>query len=358
MKIDFVINSLIAGGAERVMVLLADHFASKGHDVTIITFNEPEEFKFSDNVKRVRLHHGKISNHTIRSIKNLTSYYRRKNNRPNVIIPFMTHGNFIGILVGRLLGIKVLSSEHNNHLKKTDRIGHFTKKYLYRYSNALTVLTSFDVEYYKKNGAKVYIMPNPCSFNILENRENPREKVAVAVGNLDRYHHKGFDNLIPLIAPVLKENPEWRLKIVGAGKDGLIFLTDLAETHGISEQVEFTGFSSNVAEIMKKSEIFILSSRFEGLPMVMLEAMSQGLACVSYNCKTGPSDIIQDGVNGLLVEDQDQEAMANALRRIINDGELRSMLGKQALGSLERFDMNAIYENYLKIFKEIGAYSG
>ena len=353
MKIDFVINSLIGGGAERVIVLLADYFASKGHEITLITFNDPEEFKFSKKVKRVRLHHGKISNHTIRSIWNLTRYYQKKINRPNVLIPFMTHGNFIGILVGRLWGIKVLSSEHNNHLKKTDLIGHITKKYLYRYSNGLTVLTSFDVDYYKKNGAKVFIMPNPCSFDILEHRSGNREKVIVAVGNLDRFHHKGFDNLIPLIVPVLKENPEWKLKIVGAGENGLQKLTELVNEHQIERQVEFTGFRRDVARIMRESEIFVLSSRFEGLPMVMLEAMSQGLVCVSYNCKTGPSDIIENEVNGLLVEDQNQKALADALRRVINDTDLRNKLGESSLKSLDQFNINSIYNKYMGIIKEI-----
>src|SRR5690606_38672320 len=134
-------------------------------------------------------------------------------------------------LVGHLMGIKVISSEHSICLRETNKIEHITKKYLYRYSSALTVLTSCDVDYYKKNGARVYVMPNPCPFTAIENRNVPREKVILAVGNLDRYHTKGFDNLIPLISPILKENPDWKLKIVGAGVEGLTFLNKLAKSH-------------------------------------------------------------------------------------------------------------------------------
>lgn len=350
MKIDFVINSLVGGGAERVMVLLANYFAFKGHDISIITFNEPDDFELNKEVKRVKLHHGTIKNHTIRSLLNLTKFYAKKKNRPQVMIPFMTHGNFIGILVSKIYGIKTISSEHNNHLKKTDRIGAFTKKYLYRFTNVLTVLTAYDVPFYTKHGAKVEIMPNPCTFKALVERKKNREKVIVAVGDLNRYHHKGFDNLIPLIAPVLKKHPKWSLKIVGAGNKGLTLLQGLTARHGIADQVIFTGFSDKVADIMKVSEIFILPSRFEGLPMVLLEAMSQGLACLAYDCVTGPSDIIEDKVSGLLAENQNPDEMAHLLQNLIEDESLRYELGSNAIRSLDRFSIDVIYQKYMHIF--------
>lgn len=353
MKIDFVINSLVGGGAERVMVLLANYFSSKGHTVSIITFNEPDDFELDPKVTRVKLHHGKIKNHTIRSIFNLTKFYRDRENRPQVMIPFMTHGNFIGILVSKIYSIKTIASEHNNHLKKTDFIGAFTKKFLYRFSNVLTVLTAYDVPFYKKNGARVEVMPNPCTFKALQTRNPDREKVIMAVGDLNRYFHKGFDNLIPLAAPVLKKNPEWKLKIVGAGDKGLKFLQNLTSEYGVEDQVIFTGFSDKVAEIMKVSEIFILPSRFEGLPMVLLEAMSQGLACLAYDCITGPSDIIDDKVTGLLAENQKPDVMAQLLQKLIEDDHLRDTLGSNAITSLDRFRIDVIYEKYMHLFTKL-----
>ncbi|WP_340202377.1 glycosyltransferase family 4 protein [Ascidiimonas sp. W6] len=353
MKIDFVINSLVGGGAERVMVLLANYFSSKGHDISIITFNEPDDFELDPQVKRVKLHQGNIKNHTIRSILNLTKYYTKRKNRPQVMIPFMTHGNFIGILVSKLYGIKTVSSEHNNHLKKTDQIGAFTKKYLYRFTNVLTVLTAYDVPFYKKHKATVEVMPNPCTFKALDLRNPEREKVIIAVGDLNRYHHKGFDNLIPLIAPVLEKYPKWKLKMIGAGNEGLTMLQGLTAKHGISDQVIFTGFSDKVADIMKVSEIFILPSRFEGLPMVLLEAMSQGLACLAYDCITGPSDIIEDKISGLLVENQNPDKMAELLQKLIDNDSLRQELGSNAIKSLGRFRIEVIYQKYMHIFTNL-----
>lgn len=353
MKIHFVINSLVAGGAERVLVLLANYFSSRGHNVAIVTFNEPDFFSAHPDVKRIKLHGGNIKNHTIRSILNLGKLYIKKKNRPDVLIPFMTPTNLIGIIIGKLFGIKVIASEHNNHLKKIDKIGNFTRDYAYRFTDALTVLTDFDKEYYKKRKANVHIMPNPSTFKIYREDKRNRNKVILAVGDLNRYYHKGFDNLIPIIAPVLKNNSDWRLKIVGGGDEGFKFLTELVEKHDIANQVIFEGYSSNVAEIMRESEIYIMTSRFEGLPMVLLEAMSQGMACISFDCKTGPSDIITNDLNGLLVEDQNFDDMTKNLNLLINDEERRIKYANNSLDSLEKFKIENIYNKYLKIFESI-----
>mgnify|MGYP000029409952 CR=1 FL=1 len=353
MKIHFLVNSLVAGGAERVLILLANHFEEKGQDVTIITFNEPEVFSANDNVKRIKLHGGRIKNHMIRSTINLASLYSKKKNRPDVLIPFMTQTNLIGILVGKLYGIKVVSAEHNNHLKEINSIGNFTRNTAYKYSDALTVLTAFDEKFYKSRNVNVHIMPNPSTFSVFKETTRQREKIILAVGDLNRYHHKGFDNLIPIITPVLKKHPEWKLKLVGGGDDGLKFITELVEKHNISDQVIFEGYSTEVAKIMRESEIYIMTSRFEGLPMVLLEAMSQGMACISFDCKTGPSDIITDNVNGILVEDQNFNAMSKALDQLINTPEQRAKLAANGINSLDNFKIDVIYEKYLDIFESI-----
>ena len=104
---------------------------------------------------------------------------------------------------------------------------------------------------------------------------------------------------------------------------------------------------------MKKAEIFILSSRFEGLPMVIMEALSQGMACIAYDCKTGPSDIIVNGTNGLLIEDQNIVAMQESLGLLINNKKLRKELSDNALTSLDRFSMQTIITKWEELFAKI-----
>jgi GalNAc-alpha-(1->4)-GalNAc-alpha-(1->3)-diNAcBac-PP-undecaprenol alpha-1,4-N-acetyl-D-galactosaminyltransferase len=353
MKIDFLVNSLVPGGAERVLVLLANHFEEQGQDVTIITFQDNEVWTPNKTIKRVKLHQGRIKNQMIRSTKVLAQYYYKKNNRPDILISFMTTTNLIGVLVARLYGIKIIASEHNNHLKEIDSIGNFTRNYAYRYANALTVLTAFDEKFYKNRKVNVSVMPNPCTFDIYKESQRNRRKIILAVGFLDRYHHKGFDNLIPLIAPVLKRHNDWSLKLVGGGSKGMKLLKGLTKEHNIENQVIFEGFSKEVSRIMKESDIYIMSSRFEGLPMVLLEAMSQGMACISFDCITGPSEIINHNVNGILIEDQNLEAMSAALEKLINNPEKRLELAKQSINSLDRFNIDTIYKKYLNIFESI-----
>ena len=353
MKLDFLVNSLVAGGAERVLILLANYFDQKGHEVRIITFNEPEVFSANESIERIRLHHGKIKNHMIRSTKNLFGFYSKKSNRPDILLPFMTETNLIGIIVGRYYKIKVVAAEHNNHLKKIGWIGNFTRNQGYKYTNALTVLTGFDETFYKAKKVNVSVMPNPSTFPIYKEESRNRDKTIITVGDLNRYHHKGFDNMIPIVAPVLKNNPDWKLRMVGSGDDGMKLLKALVNEHDIADQVIFEGYSNKVAELMREAEIYLMTSRFEGLPMVLLEAMSQGMACISFDCTTGPSDIITHNVDGIIVEDQNFEAMTTQLDALVKDSDLRLKLSKEAIKALDRYKIEAIYQNYMDIFKAI-----
>ncbi|MBC7915789.1 MAG: glycosyltransferase family 4 protein [Pyrinomonadaceae bacterium] len=353
MRINFISSSLSGGGAERVMVILANYFVIKGHEVTIITFNNGEAFDVDQKVNRVKLHSGSIKNHTIRSLKSLISYYRKKANRPDIAISFICAINFVSIIACRLFAIKIIVSEHNNHYRKNGRVGEFTWNYLYRLANTVTVLTSFDKPFFEKKGSKVVVMPNPYSFIPLSDSSKLRKKIILAVGNCNRYHAKGFDNLIALIPPVLKKYPNWILKIVGGGDQGLTFLKELAIQNGVEPQVQFTGFSKDVGLLMKVSEIFILSSRYEGLPMALLEAMSQGMACIAYDCVTGPSEIIVNNTNGLLIEDQNVDAMQKGLIQLIGNDLLRKNLGYNAISSLERYSIENIYKLWEKLFQQI-----
>lgn len=353
MKINFISSSLTGGGAERVLVLLANHFSEKGHKVSIITFNQGEAFQVHDSIKRICLHHGKFRNHKLRSINNLLGHYKVKNNRPDVIISFITNTNFISTIVAKYFGIKIICSEHINYLQKGNYLTKFTRNVLYRFIDHLTVLTSFDLPFYSQKKINVSVMPNPCTFIPIRSNNKIRQKVILAVGNLDRFHHKGFDNLVNLITPVLKNHKDWVLKIIGEGNTGKELLKSLAIKNNIESQIIFTGFRSDVNLIMQESSIFIMSSRYEGLPMVLIEAMSQGMACISYDCNTGPADIIKNLENGLLIENQNEEAMQIGLEKLIQDPDLRNDLSAHAVKSLSRFSIENVGKQWEQLLHKI-----
>ncbi|WP_179006922.1 glycosyltransferase family 4 protein [Winogradskyella forsetii] len=362
MKIDFIISALSSGGAERVVALVANHLAkNKAHQISIITFYDEmdTDYPLDPSINRIKLNPPRIiTNYTLKNITGLIKYYKIKANRPDIIISYITLTNLLAITVAKLFSIKIIAQEHNSYLRFMEgrkRISNFTKRYVYRLANTVTVLTSFDIDFYKKNGVKTYVMPNPCSFSPIKDNSHVREKSILAVGNLTRYHHKGLDNLIELIAPVFKENPDWKLKIAGTGDGdiGLNHLTQLAKDNNILDKVEFIGFITDISKVMHQSSIFILPSRFEGLPMVLLEAMSQGMACISYDCKTGPSDIIENNVNGLLIEDQNMTKMQEGLRELINSESLRNRLSENGINSLNKYSISSISERYENLITNI-----
>jgi len=358
-KIDFIIVALSGGGAERVLTILANNFADRGYEVSVLTFNESSQgddaYVLDPKIERIKLHDGKYSNHKIRSLNSLVSYYKDKTKRPDVIISFVCFTNLIAILAARFYGIKIIASEHTNHHLKgsPEFLVDFTRKYIYRMANFITVLTSYDLPYYKDKGSKVVVMPNPTTFSPIENNNHKREKIILAVGRLNNYHIKGFDNLLSIMPPILEKFPEWKLKIIGDGQKGENFLKASAKKLNIEDRVIFTGFQNNIAEHMQNASIFVLSSRSEGLPMVLLEAMSQGMVCIAYDCITGPSDIINDGENGVLVENQNMEEMTNGLTKLVENETLRFELAENAIQSLDKFSMETISSKWEQLFKNL-----
>ncbi|MEC7770168.1 MAG: glycosyltransferase family 4 protein [Bacteroidota bacterium] len=354
MRIDFIISGLYPGGAERVLVLLANHFSENGYDVNLITLNEAESYQVSEQVTRIKLHEGSIKIAKLRGLVNLFKYYRHKTNRPEVIISFTTFLNFLTITVANFYKIPIIVSEHTNHLNinKPKWLYDYIRTLLYPKANFVTVLTAFDQAFFNKKGCNTVIMPNPITFKPISKLPSNRKKNILAVGYLERYHIKGFDNLIQFIEPVLKEHKEWNLIIAGGGENGKAYLTHLVDEKGLTERILFTGQINNVKEVMVESSIYILSSRLEGLPMVLLEAMSQGMACIAYDCVTGPSEMINNNVNGLLIEDQNMEEMKKGLVRLIESETLRIELGENALKSLDKYDIYNVAQIWMNLFNK------
>lgn len=353
MKIDFVINSLTGGGAERVMTTLANGFSERKYNVKLITFNDNEAYLVNSKVERIRLHKGNIKNHTLRSLINLINFYWSKKNRPDVLVSFMPTTNAIAILVSKLYGLKIIVSEHNNHKAnkslKSDRI----RKYLYKYADKTTVLTSYDVHYYESLGAKVKVMPNPIILPKKIKEFTNRKKNILVAGSLNRYKVKGFDSLLNLISPVLRENKDWTLTIAGSGDYGMKILKDITEKLNLNGQIIFTGFCENIQELMQDSQIYVLASQFEGLPMVLMEALSNGMACVAYDCVSGPRDLIDNGYNGILIENQNEKDMQAAINILIKDSDLRQRIAKNSPKSVNLYSLENIEKKWVELFYEI-----
>lgn len=212
----------------------------------------------------------------------------------------------------------------------------------YRNLDALAVLTDQDREAYQRamNGTAPPMWRLP---NTVKQIEPPTADMsAKRIFAAGRYTpQKGYDYLIQAFAPVARAHPDWELKICGHGHTKKRLQARIDEA-GIGAQAILAGPTDDVPGEMARASIYALSSRFEGFPLVLVEAMSKGMACVAFDCPTGPGDIIDDHRNGLLVPAKDVDGLTAALMEMIEDEELRRRCGAAALVTAHEYTMAAI----------------
>ena len=221
---------------------------------------------------------------------------------------------------------------------------------LYKNLEAFAVLTEGAREDYDKHlKGKVNLVRIPNSARELGELANLDAKRVLAAGRLTR--QKGFDWLISSWAQVAPKHPDWILRVCGEGNWRERLEAQIADL-GV-ERIELPGSCPDMENQMRDASIFALSSRFEGFPLILCEAMSKGMAPVAYDCPTGPSEMIRDGENGLIVPLGDTDAFAAALDRMMSDDELRHRCGPGAAETGKNFKMEAIGPMWDELFAEL-----
>jgi glycosyltransferase involved in cell wall biosynthesis len=176
------------------------------------------------------------------------------------------------------------------------------------------------------------------------------ERTLVAAGRLT--HQKGFDLLIPAFAQIARDHPGWKLRIHGKGQQR-DELKQLIAQHGLKKRVDLAGPAQDMGAEMAKASIFVLSSRFEGFPLILIEAMSKGLAVVSFDCPTGPSDIIDDHRNGILVPNKDVDALARGMSELMGDEDKRRRYAAAAVETSREYSIDAIGPRWEALFASL-----
>jgi len=179
---------------------------------------------------------------------------------------------------------------------------------------------------------------------------DPSRKVVVAAGRLTR--QKGFDLLIPAFEQVVRRHPDWTLRIYGSGPHRQRLRRMILE-RGLYNNVLLMGRAQRMGDELAKGSIYVLSSRFEVFAMVIIEAMSKGLAVVAFDCPRGPSDLITHGEDGLLVPNGDVDALARGLLQVVEDEGARRRLGAAAVHTAGRYGAEVVGRQWDEFLQDL-----
>lgn len=348
MRIAIVTRNMGAGGAERVIAQLIEEWSAMGHCCSLICMHPEEAFysipegvewhnvpKFAENYNVDKLLRYRYLRKLLKQIS------------PDIVLSLPEE---IGIYVIAAMlgtGIPVVVSERNNPWRMPDKkISRILRKLVYPFSAGLIFQTECAAAFFSKaQRKKGIILQNPLDLSrIPEPYGGTREKVIVGAGRLEP--QKNFKLLIDAFVAFYPNHPDYRLVIYGDGKQRAELEAYALER--IPENVfSLPGKVQNLPDRLNCAAAFVLSSDFEGMPNVLIEAMAMGVPCVSTDCPSGgPRELIEDGVNGLLIPVGDSEALARCLEKLVTETDIRP----NAQQIRARFDCKIVaaqWEQYL-----------
>lgn len=357
MKIVFLNHFISGGGAERVTCLLADQLQKRGHDVIMMTdLFRPFAYHVDENVRKINLFNTEKEAHS-----KLYLYYMVRNTRamlkgelPDVIIGVLPIMNLVAIFAARGLKTKVIASHHTPFDRRENIHIRVIKNQVYKWADAVTVLTQADYDYLGNRLPKKVVMPNPLAYPCVGSPEGNRRKNILAVGRLDVWQIKGFDLLIEAWAKIANDYSEWQLEIAGGGKEcSFEEIKRIAKDNGVLHRVNFLGFRKDIDAVMRESSIFALTSRIEGFGMVLIEAMSQGCACVSFDDGGRQREIIQDDKEGIVIDGHNPVTLSEALKKLIKDDKLRYEIAENGIKRADSYNIDIIAQKWENLINKI-----
>lgn len=379
-KIVYVYTALLTqGGVDRVLTVKANYLAERlGHEVWVVTDSQagrPLVFPLSPKVHHIDLetdfdeqyHHGPLRRYLV--YRRLMRQYRSRLEalldrlRPDIVIT--TLGRDMDFLTDLHDGSRKVGESHiakpfcrNLHLMEARGFPWNIVARTWRHRleravarlDALVVLTQRDADSWAAVRT-AHVIANPITIKPRREAAVLTSRTVVTVGRLSE--QKALDRFVRAWAGVARRHPDWQLLIYGEGGEEEA-LRSLITTLGLTASCRLMGTTNDVAAVYASAAVYAMSSRFEGFPLVLIEAMTCGLPCVAMDCPTGPGEIIDNERNGILVPDGDEPALTAALCRLIESPELRLRLASQARhDALERYGLDATMQRWQNLFINI-----
>lgn len=366
MKLLFIIKALhnMAGGAERVMADVTDALTRRGHDITVLCFDEqdkPPFYSFNERINMVRLGIGDTTHKTTpceitHRIAAIRKYVAKKDY--DVAVPFM-HSSFVPAALALAgTGIPVIASEHivPEHYKSRP-LEYLSLLISIPFLNHITVLSSaVKCSYPALIRRKMQVVHNPVKLERRAANDHKKKKIILNVGRLDP--QKDQKTLISAFARLSDDYPEWTLRIIG---DGALEneLRDQIASLGLEGRVQIPGRTKEINTEYDQASFFVMSSLYESFGLATAEAMARGVPAIGFSDCMGTNEIISDNVNGLLIDlDHTNNncritALEQAMRRMIDDNDLRNVLGQNAPDTLKNIEIDAVTDRWEELLTNV-----
>ena len=362
-----------SGGMERVLSNKANWLSSHGYEITIITTEQRGRnafFPLNPDIQQIDLGinyeeskgiAAKLFSYPFKLLKHKSILSKHlRSIRPDIVVSLFDNGSSIipkindgskKILEVHFSRFKRKQYERKGLLGIIDRILSKQDLKTAKSYDHFVVLTNEDKGYWGMD-KNISVIPNALNntFRNIDLKETERTNKIIAVGRLA--HQKHFSELIHIFSAIHDKAPDWGLEIIGNGPDK-DRLQKLIDGLGLKSKVKLSPATSTIQEKYLTAGIYAMTSRYEGLPMVLLEAQACGLPIISYDCKCGPKDIINDGIDGYIIPMGDRQLFADKLLELIKDQELRLRMGNAAVVSSKRFDEERIMRLWTSLFNKV-----
>jgi len=355
LKIVFLVHDIhYGGGGERVTTNLANYFVENGYFVKIVSVSPSNKTNIYDINKKISIEYLDINLNTgSKIIKKIFSVFKVIShfNKYKSTIIVLGIGNYPSLLLSFLpkrTNIKTIGCQHLA-FSGIKNIWAILRKIFFRRLDSVVSLTNIDLSKFKKLNNNSIVIPN--SILLVSEKIAPlKNKQILFIGRM--VSDKGYDLLINVLKKVNKIHPDWNFRIIGDGPLKNNILKEI-ELSGLKEKVSLLPTTDSIIEEYLNSSIYLMTSRTEGLPMVLLEAQSCGLPIVSFDCETGPSEIVVDNENGFLINCFDIEKMAQKICLLCSDYNLRTIFGKNAVENVKKFSPEAVNLKWKMLFEKI-----
>jgi glycosyltransferase involved in cell wall biosynthesis len=362
-----VVHSMGGGGAERVTANLANHWAAAGWEITVVTLAPVslDFYQLHPAVARISLDMAGDSRNTLHAIWQnvsramaLRRVLRRR--QPAVAVGVMTSANVILAMASFGLDLRVIGSEHVHPPKfPLSPLWERLRSCIYGRLDGLAVLTRETAQWFQSHTSahRVAVIPNavPWPLPIHEPKVSSGafgvggRKVLLAVGRL--VDQKGFDWLLMAFRELAQKHPAWDLVILGDGPLRAELESQVLRAR-LEGRVFLPGRVGNLGEWYSHADLYVMSSRYEGFGNTLAEALAHGLPAVSFDCDTGPRDIIRHDIDGLLAAPEDLQSLAAALDRLMGDAQLRRQFAARAVEARDRFSAESVARKWEQLFDE------